>query len=172
VCSARPDARPPRPAEPTPRLRLAIATGLGAGYAPVAPGTFGSALGLLLHVAVALPLGSAAAAVAAAVAIAAGFSCAGTAERHFGGRDPGRVVIDEVAGQMLALAFLPVTPGVLAAGFVLFRILDVLKPFPARRLEDLPGGSGIMADDLAAAAYANLLLQISIRVFPGWLGAS
>jgi phosphatidylglycerophosphatase A len=80
------------------------------------------------------------------------------------------VVVDEIAGQILALAFLPLTPRVLVLGFVLFRILDIGKPFPARRLESLPGGSGIMADDLMVGLYANVLLQGAAYFLPGFLG--
>ena len=90
--------------------------------------------------------------------------------RCFGEKDPGRVVVDEIAGQMVALLFVRPTALVLLAAFLLFRVLDVLKPWPARRLEDLPGGSGIMADDLMAGLYANLILHGLALWRPDWLG--
>src|SRR5262249_46176887 len=148
---------------------LLLATGLGSGYAPWIPGTFGSALGLLVAFTLAFG-GPAATAGGLAVLTALGVWAAGLAEKVLGTQDPGAVVVDEIAGQILTLAFLPQTPRVVIAGFVLFRILDVAKPFPARRLESLPGGSGIMADDLVAGLYANLLLQGLAYFLPGWLG--
>lgn len=85
--------------------------------------------------------------------------------RRLGVEDPGAVVVDEVVGQWVTLLFLPFTPAVAAAGFVLFRVLDVFKPWPARQLEDLPGGWGIMSDDLMAGIYGNLLLHAGLRAF-------
>ena len=154
-------------------VRVALATGLGVGVAaPVAAGTFGSALGLGLFWLVSAIWGWPATVAAAVLATAIGFWSAGAAERYFGREDPGPVVIDEIAGQIATLLFLPPTIPVLTAGFFLFRILDIFKPFPARRLEALPGGSGIMADDLMVALYANLALQIATRLFPSWLGVA
>jgi phosphatidylglycerophosphatase A len=100
----------------------------------------------------------------------AGVWAAGRAEALLGERDPGVVVVDEIAGQMVSLLFLPITVRTLVIGFGLFRILDVLKPWPANRLEDLPGGSGIMADDLMVGLYANLILHGLSRFGPAWLG--
>ena len=83
--------------------------------------------------------------------------------RKMGVEDPGVVVVDEVVGQWVTLLFLPFTPAVAACGFVLFRILDVFKPWPARQFESLPGGWGIMSDDLMAGIYGNLLLHAGLR---------
>ena len=83
-----------------------------------------------------------------------------------GRKDPGIVVIDEVVGQWVSLLFLPFTPATAFVGFVLFRILDIVKPWPARDFEALPGGLGIMADDVMAGIYANLLLRIALIVVP------
>jgi len=150
---------------PLHRVALVLATGFGSGYAPVASGTFGSLPGLLLTWLL-VRLGGQPALIAGTVVVAAlGVWAAGVAERHFARTDPGTVVIDEIAGQMLTLWFIPLTPPALIAGFLIFRVMDVLKPPPARALEDLHGGMGIMADDLAAAVYANLVLQ-ALR----WLG--
>jgi phosphatidylglycerophosphatase A len=84
-------------------------------------------------------------------------------------RNPGPVVIDEVLGMLLTLAFIPVGLSGALAGFVLFRIFDVIKPFPADRLERLHGGLGIMADDAMAGIYANLCLRLLIWLVPGWI---
>ena len=80
--------------------------------------------------------------------------------------------MDEIAGQMVTLAFLPTGARMLVAGFFVFRVLDVWKPWPANRLENLPGGSGIMADDLMAGIYGNLILRLIAHWQPGWLGVA
>lgn len=100
----------------------------------------------------------------------AGVWAASRAEVLLGEKDPGRVVVDEIAGQMVALLFLPMTVPILVIAFFVFRVLDVFKPWPARRLEDLPGGSGIMADDLMVGLYANLILHGLVLWRPVWLG--
>jgi phosphatidylglycerophosphatase A len=142
---------------------LALATALGAGYAPVAPGTWGSAVGLLLWFL--LPSSTSFQALAIVVVVAAGIWSASVAERHFGRTDPGEVVIDEVAGMLVTLFLNPVGwPGAFG-GFLLFRAADIVKPFPARRLERLHGGFGIMADDVMAGIYANLALRLCIWSF-------
>ena len=89
---------------------------------------------------------------------AIGIWASGRAEHSLGAKDPGIIVIDEVAGMLLSVLLLPRTVPVLLAGFLLFRVLDVWKPFPARTSQDLPGGFGVMVDDLVAGAYALLLL--------------
>jgi phosphatidylglycerophosphatase A len=143
-------------------VALACATVLGVGYVPVAPGTFGSAAGLLVWwVLPASPVVHA----AVIVALFAIGSWSGTvAERHFGRTDPGQVVIDEVMGMLITLFLNPVGwIGALGA-FLLFRIADVIKPYPANRLERLPGGAGVMADDAMAAVYANLALRVALAL--------
>lgn len=142
-------------------FHLAIATGAGAGRSPIAPGTAGAAIGLAASAILTTTAGPPAALTGALLVTALGFFSAGAAARTIGEPDPGRVVIDEVAGQMIALLFLPPTVPVWIAAFLLFRILDIVKPFPARRLEDLPGSSGIMTDDLVAGLYANGILQLA-----------
>ncbi len=149
-----------------------IATWGGLGYFPVAPGTAGSAAGLGLVAALGrLPVNRAwlwlPLAALAACSFALGVWAAGHAERSFGRIDPGQVVIDEVVGQMITFLALPEAPWRwLLAGYVLFRIFDVVKPFPARRAERLPGGWGIMSDDVVAGVYSLitlLLLQYVIK---------
>jgi len=141
---------------------LALATALGAGYAPVAPGTWGSAVGLLLWFA--LPSTPWMQALVIVAIVAAGVWSGGVAERHFGRADPGQVVIDEVAGMLVTLFLNPVGWLGAAGGFLLFRVADILKPFPARRLERLHGGLGIMADDVMAGIYANVALRVILAL--------
>jgi phosphatidylglycerophosphatase A len=151
-------------------LAAALATACGIGRAPVAPGTFGSLPGLVLAWLLFRSGGPWAVVAGAAAVTAAGAWAAGHVARAWGVEDPGAVVVDEVAGQMVALFFLVPTPAVLVASFFLFRAFDVAKPWPASRLERLPGGSGIMADDLAAGAMANLILQAAVWFRPEWTG--
>jgi len=152
----------PVPAAP-PRadlLSTIIATGLGSGFSPIAPGTAGSAVGLLLFWPLQrLPLYAQVAAVVTMFAV--GVVAATRVARGLGLEDPGLVVVDEVVGMWISLLMLPFTPATAIAGFVLFRIMDVLKPYPARQLESLPGGWGIMCDDVMAGIYANLLLRVA-----------
>src|SRR5262245_22240103 len=109
---------------------LALATGGGSGYAPVASGTVGSAVGLALWAAL-VRLSPAGYALACAAVALVGIWAAGRAEQILGGHDDGRITIDEIAGMLVSLAWLPARPEVAALGFVLFRIFDIWKPFPA-----------------------------------------
>jgi phosphatidylglycerophosphatase A len=144
------------------RLGLAIATSFGVGYAPIASGTWGSAAGLLLWAL--LPSDSTTQAVWIVGLFVAGSWAAGVTERHYGRTDPGEVVVDEVMGMLVTLFLTGVGWGGALAGFFLFRIFDIVKPFPARRLEHLPGGVGVMADDAMAAIYANIALRIGLAM--------
>jgi phosphatidylglycerophosphatase A len=148
-------------------LALFIASVGYVGFVRVVPGTFGSAAALVLYWAMAR-----AGLLRAETAVIAGLLVAGiwagtVAERVLARSDPGPVVIDEVVGMLLALAWLPVTLNGAVVGFVLFRVLDVIKPFPAARCERLPGGLGIMADDVVAGLYANLALRAAAWLWPG-----
>jgi phosphatidylglycerophosphatase A len=148
---------------PNPKSRipaLLIATTLGVGYAPFAPGTFGSAAGLLLWFV--LPHAAAVQAVAIVTLLVVGSWSGSVAEAHFGKTDPGQVVIDEVMGMLITLWLNPVGWAGALAGFLLFRVADVIKPYPANRLESLPGGIGVMADDAMAAIYANVVLRLGL----------
>ena len=98
-----------------------------------------------------------------------GVWAASVAAAHFSRSDPSQVVIDEVAGQLLTYLGLGLNWSGVLAGFLLFRALDIIKPWPARRLEHLHGGTGIMADDLMVAVYANLILRGVAYALPGWL---
>jgi len=142
-----------------------VATGAGSGYAPFAPGTAGSLVGLLLF----WPLSRLPFAGQVGVTVALfllGTLAAAHLASRLGIKDPGIVVVDEVVGQWVSLLLLPLTPLTVVLGFLLFRLLDVLKPWPARDFERLPGGWGIMADDVMAGIYANLLVRVGLLVWP------
>jgi phosphatidylglycerophosphatase A len=147
------------------RLALLISTVGGVGHAPLAPGTVASAL-TALALGVLSPSRLALAVILLAV-ILVGTWAAQEAERSLGGKDPGAIVVDEVAGMALAVLTVPLTPAVLIAGFVLFRVFDIVKPYPANALQRLPGGVGVMIDDLVAGLYALLLLVLA-RALVGW----
>ncbi|MFN3323661.1 MAG: phosphatidylglycerophosphatase A [Bryobacteraceae bacterium] len=143
------------------RAAALLGTWFGCGHAPVAPGTVGSLGGLAVAALLGWRFGweplhfLALAAVFTIPAIWA----SGVVARQVQGKDPGLVVVDEVVGQWVALAGASVLDWKsLAAAFVLFRFFDVVKPPPARQLESLPGGIGIVADDLMAGVYAALVL--------------
>ncbi len=146
------------------RLLLFVATGCGLGYAPLAPGTFGSLAGLplawgLQH----LPLWGRC--VAAVLFFVAGIPVCGVGARLLGLKDPGPVVFDEIGAFAVVFLLTPVNWLSAVIGFVLFRLFDILKPWPANRLERLPGGLGIMADDCAAGIYAAAVLWCIDRWF-------
>jgi phosphatidylglycerophosphatase A len=151
------------------RLAVFVATAGYCGYFPIAPGTIGSAVGLVVYL---LVWWTGSPVVEAGLIVGlflAGVWAGTTAERYFGGIDPGPVVLDEVVGMLITLAFIPVGLTGALAGFVLFRFYDVIKPFPANRLERLHGGLGVMADDAMAAVYANLTLRALIWLVPEWV---
>jgi phosphatidylglycerophosphatase A len=143
------------------RIKELLSTFFFLGYAPVASGTFGSAGALVLAWLLCyLPEGIPYAAVALLLVIltlATGVPLGTWAEKRYGKKDPGPFVLDEVMGFFVPLClFIHERPGwdELIAAFFLFRIFDIAKPFPGRRLESLPGGWGIMLDDLVAGLYA------------------
>ena len=150
------------------KLARFVGTAAYVGFVPIAPGTFGSAAGLVLYAAVRAADHRLVESIVLVVTLILGIWAADRIEREMG-KDPGAVVIDEVVGMLVTLAFLDVTVWGVLAGFVIFRILDVLKPYPAGRLEHLHGGPGIMLDDVMAGVYGNLLLRGLIVLFPGVL---
>jgi phosphatidylglycerophosphatase A len=151
------------------RVAVFIATVAYCGYFPIAPGTVGSAAGLVVYLLVWWAQSPLVEVALILTLFLAGVWAGTTAERYFGGIDPGPIVIDEVVGMLITLAFIPVGLSGAIAGFVLFRIFDVIKPFPAGRLERLHGGFGVMADDAMAAIYANVSLRIAMAFLPGWI---
>lgn len=147
------------------RVAMFIATVGGAGLAPVAPGTVGSVVAaLLLWLIPFSRLGLLAFLVAVT---AAGIWAAPRAERLLGAKDPGAIVIDEVAGLTLALLAAPRTLPVVVVALLLFRIFDVVKPFPARAAERLAGGPGVVMDDLVAGLY-TLVVLLALSAVAGW----
>lgn len=132
------------------------------GYLPLIPGTFGSIAGVFLfycvkdnnfiHILLTLTV------------IILGFLISGRAEKVFNKKDSRCIVIDEVSGTLLALIFIPYDIKLVILAFILFRILDTLKPYPAGRLENLPGSIGIMGDDIVAGLYTNIILQVVLRL--------
>lgn len=146
-----------------------LALGLGSGLAPFAPGTFGSLIAVLswvLFVELAQPV-LAVRLIVLAVAIILCTWSAHWASRRLRRKDPGCIVSDELAGQWLALLCVPDSWPWWLAAFVLFRVFDIGKPWPMRRLERLPGGIGIVADDLAAGVYAAIILLVAQVMLPG-----
>lgn len=143
---------------------LFLATGGRAGDIPVAPGTFGSLEGLVFCYLLTGVSVSVACALMLVFILFSIWLCH-AAEREIGTKDPGNVVIDEVAGMMVTLLGLPFTPVTAVVGFFLFRGLDILKPPPIRNIQDaVPGGAGIVLDDVAAGVIANLLLRLLMSV--------
>ena len=152
------------------RLALLLATCGYIGHVPIASGTFGSAAGLAVFALVRASGSSLVELGVIVVLFAVGVWSATEAEHHFGGVDPAPIVIDEVVGMLITLALLPVNLTGAIVGFLLFRALDVFKPWPSGRFERLPGGLGVMADDGMAAIYGNAIMRVLMAFAPaGWL---
>jgi phosphatidylglycerophosphatase A len=167
-------------------IALALTT-WGVGYGPIAPGTWGSAVGVAIYAAVSWFETSAAAhgtltgvtidqthvvhwtvnAIALTAFCLAGIWASGRSIPFFGNSDPSQAVVDEVMGQLIAFCFVPFGVGwpFILAGFLLFRLFDIWKPFPVRTLEVLPGGLGICADDIVAGVYAGVCLAVGYAVY-------
>jgi phosphatidylglycerophosphatase A len=161
------------------RLAYFISTGAGAGLIPIAPGTFGSVEGVAIFTCISVAIARSGADQTGArtgywlllialnlIVFAIGVWASGRTARLLRTPDPSRVVIDEVSGQMISLApvlFAPTWQSILL-GFILFRAFDILKPYPISRLERLPGGWGIMTDDVGAGILAGALLAIARAV--------
>ena len=142
-----------------------LGTWFGAGLLPVMPGTWGSLAALPCAWAIRIPWGVTGLAIAALIAFVVGSWAAGTIAKTSDVKDPGAIVIDEVAAQWLVLLPAPLDPISYAAAFLLFRIFDIWKPWPVRLADRrVPGGLGIMLDDLLAAVYAVLLFVILLAV--------
>ncbi|MDD2702748.1 MAG: phosphatidylglycerophosphatase A [Candidatus Omnitrophica bacterium] len=135
-----------------------IGTVFGIGYIPRIPGTAASLAAVFV---VLLVRDERAVLAIALVSTLLGFAAAGGAEKALQKKDDQHIVIDEFAGMMLSMLFIPAELKFVIPGFVLFRIMDILKPFPAYRLQSLNGSSGIMLDDITAAFYTNALLELS-----------
>jgi phosphatidylglycerophosphatase A len=152
------------------RLGLLLATCGYIGYVPVAPGTAGSAVGVALFYALRFTHVPWAEHLAIVVVFVTGVWASNVAEAHWRRTDPGPVVIDEVLGMLITLWLLPVTGLGALLGFLVFRVFDVIKPWPAARFEALHGGLGVMADDAMAGVYGHLVMRGLLAVAPaGWL---
>lgn len=144
------------------RFSWLIATFFGIGHLQPGSGTWAAAVTALLWWGASrwVQPGWLLAVAASVIITLVGIPVSSTVARESSVKDPGFVVIDEVAGQMIALIGVPLNWKYLLASFILFRSFDIVKPFPLRRLEGLPGGTGIMMDDVGAGLYALVLLQI------------
>jgi phosphatidylglycerophosphatase A len=149
-------------------LVIFFATGIYTGYSPYASGTAGSVVGLILSWLVFWPLWERSPALCLAIfAVAFIVACwiSDEAERIFDEHDSSKIVIDEVLGMVFTMFGNPMTWPYLLAGFLLFRLFDIIKPFPAGYIDaHIRNGIGVMVDDLAAAVYANIVLQIAARI--------
>lgn len=148
------------------RLAVAIATVGGAGFFPFAPGTVGSAVGVVLYMATRHWPASWQIGLLVGVTLV-GIWASGVAATALKREDPGPVVIDEVAGQLVTLCLTGANLWGAIIGFFVFRIFDIIKPPPARQLEDLPGGVGIVADDLMAGVYGWVVVTGILWWWPG-----
>jgi phosphatidylglycerophosphatase A len=148
------------------RLAVLLATVGYVGHFPIAPGTAGSAAGLLLFALLRLAGSPALEAAVMLALLAIGCWAGSVAEAHYGRTDPGYVVLDEVVGMLATLLLVPVSATGAIIGFFLFRLFDIVKPFPARQCERLHGGLGIMADDVVAGIYGNLALRAVLLLAP------
>ncbi len=142
-----------------------VATGFGVGRAPIAPGTFGTLLGIPLYLILRM-LSAPIYALCVVVLFLLGVWICQIAEARLGSRDPGAIVWDEIVGFLIAMFLAPAGWRWIVIGFVLFRVFDVWKPFPIREMDRLEGGFGVMADDAAAGVYACIALQLLV-----WIGA-
>ena len=145
-----------------------LGTVFGLGLLPRAPGTFGTLAGVAIAVgALHLPQPNLVIFGAALLVTLAGVPLASAAEASTGKKDPQSFVLDEVAGYLVAILGLPIAARpwlLLTAGFVLFRLFDIFKPPPIRKLERAPGGIGVVADDIMAGIYANIGLHVIVRL--------
>ncbi len=150
-------------------LAYFIASFAYSGRSPVAPGTAGSLAALLVYGLIRWFGLTRYEGIFIIVAFVLGVWSAYRVERHLGTSDPGVVVIDEVVGMWMTVALMPVSLAGAVLGFFAFRALDVIKPFPARRSESLPGGWGIMVDDVFAGFYAHLVVRAAAWLWPAWV---
>lgn len=141
-------------------LALFFATVGRVGYAPIAPGTFGSAVGVAFYLGMNyLKFDAPMQIVLTLLVVGGGVWAAEVASREFQQEDPSQVVVDEVAGQMVTLVLTGAALTGSIIGFFIFRVLDIIKPFPAGKIERMHGGIGIVGDDVMVAIYGNLILQ-------------
>lgn len=140
-----------------------ITTGLGSGLSPAAPGTIGSTVGLIVYF---IPGFERIYVIVPAIVLffVWGFLAAGRMEKEYG-HDPPRVVIDEIVAMWVSLVFIPKRLFLIAIAFLIFRMLDIFKPFPANYFDKKTGGLWIMLDDFVCGVFTNLLMQVYLYVF-------
>jgi phosphatidylglycerophosphatase A len=143
---------------------LFLAQGAYSGRAPMAPGTAGTAVGVLVYLWM-RRLSPEAYVLFCILIVLIGTWISGRAEELLGKKDHPSIVIDEIAGYLVSVAMLPETWSFITAAFVLFRIFDIMKPYPLKRLQNLHGGVGVMLDDIGAGVYTNVVLRIVKEVF-------
>ena len=143
-------------------LILFLAQGACAGKSPIAPGTAGTLVGVLLYLGMRdlspVPYG-----MLCVLFCFLGTFLAGRAEEMLDSKDNPSIVIDEIAGYLIAMFMVPPSWGAVAAAFIVFRFFDIVKPWPLHRLQDLSGGPGVMLDDIGAGIYTNIALQIAVH---------
>jgi len=139
-----------------------LSTFFGIGYLPLISGTYASIAGLLIFILIGNM--TAGYVLVTALVLGLGFAVCTKAERVFNQKDSRRIVIDEVSGMLVALLFLPHDLKIAVLAFVIFRILDITKPYPANKLERLSGSLGVMLDDIMAGIYTNIILQLVLRL--------
>ena len=143
---------------------LLIASGFGAGFSPIVPGTIGTLVAIPIYYfvsSISSPLYE--------LTLVAFFFfsswISNQAESHWGTKDDRRIVIDEIMGFLVTMLWVPKTLFSIIAGFILFRFFDILKPFPIRRLEQVKSGYGVVLDDFLAGIYSNILLHLALRLW-------
>ena len=146
------------------KIALFIAQGGFSGRMPIAPGTAGTVVGVLLYLLV-KDLSSLLYSAVFVTVTLIGTWAAGAADNVLGAKDSPTIVIDEIAGYLIALFLVPDGWRYVAAGFFLFRIFDIIKPYPLKNFEKAPGGVGVMLDDIGAGIYTNLVLQAAVFYF-------
>ena len=151
------------------RLAFAIGTVFKTGYIPIAPGTIGSIVGLLVFWLIKDSASFTVEVLVITILFFVGVWASTIVEQVLQRQDPGVVIVDEVVGMLVALMLLPPTTTVIFLAFFLFRFFDIVKPYPARWCEQLSRGWGIMMDDVVAGLYVNVLLHITLWIVPQWL---
>ena len=144
---------------PLNRFFILVATGFGAGFSPVVPGTMGTLVGIPVYLVLSeIPSPLYELTLAAFFFLSSWIS--GKAQDYWEEKDAPRIVIDEIMGFLVTMLWVPVTAITVLCGFILFRLFDITKPFPVRRLERVKGGYGVVLDDVMAGVYANIALRL------------
>ncbi len=150
------------------KLITILGTGLGVGYTPFVPGTVGTLLGVILYlILIKIFPFYLSYLIAIIVFWGLGVWISGKCENYLGRKDDQVIVIDEIAGFLITMFLIPFSFRFILLGFIFFRAFDILKPFKIEKIQKLPGGWGIMGDDLAAGILSNIMLYVSISMF-GW----